>query len=265
MEQHPVPRQITSFEFKLIGFLTLRQFIYIAIFSAIGVIFFYGIPIPLINVGATIVSILIGLAFAFIPYNERPLDAFIINFIKKLARPTQYYYQKNTNTSSFLDIASYPATDEIINNHIIAKQKLAQYLNKKNNEIPQKTNKKQNIQKILSDKKIALTPVKKSPASQPQHMKTSTDTLFLSGTVKNNKNIPISDILVYIKNSDGQLVRILKTNAHGHFATFHPFSQGEYKGELKDPKGIFFFDPIVFSIKETVPAPIINISSKEIL
>src|SRR3989338_4544313 len=258
MESHPVPRQITSFEFKLIGFLTLRQFIYIAIFSALGVIFFYGIPIPLINVGTTIVSVLIGLAFAFIPYNERPLDVFIINFIKKLTRPTQYYYQKNDNTSPFLDSALYPASNEMIHNHIIAKQKLAQYLNKKNNETPEKTSKKQKIKKIFSDEKKILSAVKKTSPSQPQK-RAETNTLFLSGLVKNNKDVPIPDILIYIKSKDGQLVRILKTNTHGHFATFHPFSQGEYKGEIKDPKGVFFFDPITFSITEQSPYPILSI------
>src|SRR5438270_526220 len=32
MEQHAIPRQITSFEFKLIGFMTLKQFLYLLVF-----------------------------------------------------------------------------------------------------------------------------------------------------------------------------------------------------------------------------------------
>ncbi len=264
MDQHPIPRQITSFEFKLIGFLTLRQFIYIAIFSTIGVIFFYGIPIPIINIGATIISALIGLAFAFIPYNERPLDVFIINFIKKLILPTQYYYNKNNNKSPLLDARTYPASDEIINDHVKAKQKLAEYLNKKNNETSEKNNKKQKIQKIIIDEKKTLSSLKKSSPHSEQK-KVDNNTLFLSGLVKNNKDVPIPDILIYIKSKNGQLIRILKTNSQGHFATFHPLAPGEYKGEIKDPKGVFFFDPTTFSISEHSLTPHLTISSKELL
>lgn len=260
MEPHPVPRQITSFEFKLIGFLTLRQFIYIAIFSAIGVIFFYGIPIPFINIVATVISVLIGLACAFIPFNERPLDVFIINFIKKLTLPTQYYYQKKNITIPFSTNSS--ASDDVVQNHIIARQKLADYLNKKNNNAPNTDSKKQEIRKIFSDKEKPLIPLKKPALKTPVDQQMNTP--FLSGTIKNNKEVPIPEILIYIKNKEGQLSRILKTNVHGHFATFHPLSGGEYSLLIKDPKGVFFFDALTLSITENSPQ-ILTITSKELL
>jgi len=46
MEQHAVPRQITTFEFKLIGFMTLRQFIYLLVFIPLGVVVYFLFPIP---------------------------------------------------------------------------------------------------------------------------------------------------------------------------------------------------------------------------
>src|SRR5450830_869986 len=49
MEQHAIPRQITTFEFKLIGFLTIKQFIYLLIFIPIGLLIFYTFPIPILN------------------------------------------------------------------------------------------------------------------------------------------------------------------------------------------------------------------------
>ena len=58
MEQHPIPRQITSFEFKLIGFMTLKEFLYVVIFAPLGYIVYSLFPIPFLN-------IILGLAVGF--------------------------------------------------------------------------------------------------------------------------------------------------------------------------------------------------------
>jgi hypothetical protein len=71
MEQgHPIPRQITTFEFKLIGFLTLRQFIYLVIFIPAGYLTFILFPIPLLNIlfGILIASYWSG--FGFCPHKR---------------------------------------------------------------------------------------------------------------------------------------------------------------------------------------------------
>lgn len=262
MEQHPVPRQITSFEFKLIGFLTLRQFIYITLFSAIGVIFFYGIPIPIINIIATIISVLIGVAFAFITFNERPLDVFVKNFIIKLTSPTQYYYQKKNEPPPFLANTHLSDSKEVIHSHIVARQKLTHYLNTKNNHVDahHKEDKNKKIEKKIFDlpKIFPKKPRSEQVSSQP------TNTPFLSGIIKNNKEIPIPEILMYIKNKEEKLLRILKTNAHGHFATFHPLDQGEYTVYIKDPKKIYFFDDLPLVITDK-PQNSLTILSKELL
>ncbi|KKP33705.1 MAG: hypothetical protein UR23_C0041G0010, partial [Candidatus Roizmanbacteria bacterium GW2011_GWA2_32_13] len=67
MEQHAIPRQITSFEFKLIGFLTIKQFIYLVISIPIGILIFYTFPVPILNFILGLIVALIGVAFAFIP------------------------------------------------------------------------------------------------------------------------------------------------------------------------------------------------------
>ena len=68
MEQHPIPRQITSFEFKLIGFMTLKQFLYLVIFGPMGYVVSF-IPIPIVNVILGIAVASIGVALAFLPIN----------------------------------------------------------------------------------------------------------------------------------------------------------------------------------------------------
>jgi hypothetical protein len=79
MEQHAIPRQITSFEFKLIGFLTLKQFIYVVVFSALGYVTYMIVPIPFINILFGVLVGGIGLALAFLPINDRPLEVWIKN------------------------------------------------------------------------------------------------------------------------------------------------------------------------------------------
>lgn len=243
MDQHPIPRQITTFEFKLIGFLTLRQFIFIAIFSGLGMIFFYGIPIPFVNTAATAISVLIGIAFAYIRINERPLDIFVRNFIKKIFTPSQYYYvRKNPAPSSFFTSST---------------------------QISKRTPETEEIKKLISSAKI--DPMVKSASASPLRHETSRkrdepdpSNPFLSGLVINHKNTPLPGILIYIKDQNNKLVRILKSNQHGLFATFHSLPDGEYALETKDPKSGYFFDTVKIPVKSYLKRPI-TITSKELL
>ena len=84
MDQHPVPRQITTFEFKLVGFLTIKQFIYLLIFVILAFIVYSVFPIPILNVFFALIIIAIGAALAFLPINDRPLDVWIKNLVKRL-------------------------------------------------------------------------------------------------------------------------------------------------------------------------------------
>src|SRR5688572_7940001 len=103
MDQHPIPRQITTFEFKLIGFMTLKQFLYLVIFCPIGYIVANIIPIPIVNILVGVLIGGIGAAFAFIPIMDRPLDVWIKNMIKRLNSPTQYFFHKKNDPVYFLN------------------------------------------------------------------------------------------------------------------------------------------------------------------
>ena len=94
MENHPIPQDITGFEFKLIGDMTLKQFAYVAGGAVIGFIF-YAMPVLfLIKIPFALASVGIGVLFAFVPFEGRPLDVMIKNFFKAALTPTQYVYQK---------------------------------------------------------------------------------------------------------------------------------------------------------------------------
>lgn len=94
MEGHPIPQDITGFQFKLIGDMTIKQFAYVA-FGAILAWIFYSLPIPgILKLPIAGFFAILGAGFAFIPISGRPMDTMVYNFIKALFSPSQYIYQK---------------------------------------------------------------------------------------------------------------------------------------------------------------------------
>lgn len=91
MESHPVPQNVTSFEFHLVGDMTIKQFIYLAVGLAIAYILFIaiGTKFPIIAWPLILFFGLTGVAFAFVPISERPLDHWVGAFMTAIMRPTQ--------------------------------------------------------------------------------------------------------------------------------------------------------------------------------
>ncbi len=94
MEQHPIPQDITGFQFKLIGDMTLRQFGYLAGGAAAAFVFYSLNWHDLVRWPLTIGVFALGAAMAFVPVEERPLDTWIVNFMKAIYFPTQYLWKK---------------------------------------------------------------------------------------------------------------------------------------------------------------------------
>ncbi len=96
MDNHPIPQDVTHFQFKLIGEMTLKQFGYVAAGSVLAYIFlslpinlFVRIPFAALYAGT-------GAILAFIPIEGRPADTMIKQFIKALFSSTQYLYHKES-------------------------------------------------------------------------------------------------------------------------------------------------------------------------
>lgn len=103
MEQHPIPQQITSYEFKLVGEMTLKQFgkaaggiILALIVNASPLVFFIKWPLIFLFAAG-------GLALAFVPYQDRPLETWLLAFIKSIYNPTVYLYKKKA-MKNWLDV-----------------------------------------------------------------------------------------------------------------------------------------------------------------
>lgn len=100
MEPHPIPQNVTSFQFHLVGDMTLRQFLYLATGSAAAYfLFLFLSPIyPIIAWPLIIISIILGAAFAFLPIASRPLDYWLGAFLKAIYSPTKRVWKKSGKT-----------------------------------------------------------------------------------------------------------------------------------------------------------------------
>lgn len=287
MEQHPIPRQITTFEFKLIGFMTLRQFLYLVVFCPLGFIVFKLFPIPIINFLLAILTALFGVALAFVPINDRPLDVWIKNFIRRLNSPTQYVFHKANQPISFLQNLVYVSDPRHVLGHIEAREKLSTYLIRAKTT-SQNNQKKQTVQNLIKQPlQIKLSQPATSNQSAVSSQQSTVDNNqpmigdnipktsvtvnnsgekvpHLIGVVKNSKKLPLPGILIYIKDSSNNIVRLLKTNPHGVFATFSALAPGEYSFEIKDTNSLYFFDTIKIKVDNT-PIKSIEIYSKEMI
>lgn len=102
MQQHPIPQNVTGFEFKLVGFLTLKQFLYLAAAGIISFIVFVSVSSILKWLVIVPVSLL-ALAFAFMPINGMKFDKWIVVFIRAITSPSRRVWYKEEKVLSFLE------------------------------------------------------------------------------------------------------------------------------------------------------------------
>ena len=93
-EQHPIPQQISSYQFRLVGDMTLKQFLQVGGGVLIALVFYSTPIIGIIKWPLVIISILTGAALAFLPFQERPLEKWIFAFLKSIYSPTLFYWKK---------------------------------------------------------------------------------------------------------------------------------------------------------------------------
>ena len=113
MEQHPIPQQITSYEFKLVGDMTLKQFgkaaggiIIALLINSSKLVFFIKWPLMIMFAAG-------GLALAFVPFQDRPLETWLMAFIKSIYSPTIYTYKKESPENWLeIDLSKQLKSDE---------------------------------------------------------------------------------------------------------------------------------------------------------
>jgi hypothetical protein len=81
--------------------MTLKQFFQLA-GGFLAALIFYSTPLlPIIKWPFVILSAILGVALAFLPLEERPLERWIFAFFKAIYAPTMYFWQKTAVAPSF--------------------------------------------------------------------------------------------------------------------------------------------------------------------
>lgn len=93
-KQHPIPQNVLGVEFKLVGELTLRQFIYVAVAGIIAYLLYSSGAPTFIRYPVSITVALLGLAAAFMPMQNQSFDKWIIHFVTAVTSPTQRVWLK---------------------------------------------------------------------------------------------------------------------------------------------------------------------------
>lgn len=113
MQQHPIPQNVTQYQFRLVGDMTLKQFLELCLGLLFAYVFFASNLIFFIKWPLIILSVLFGVGLAFFPIEDRPLDQWIINFLKSIYAPTRFIWKKTNKVPSLFTFTSKPP--EVVN------------------------------------------------------------------------------------------------------------------------------------------------------
>lgn len=251
--EHPIPQNITSFEFHLVGDMTLKQFGFLAVGCVLAYLTFLILfsHSSFISIILMIGFALTGAMFAFIPISDRPLDHWVKAFFRAIYTPTIGWWQ-----NPFAKKVKSTKTDPVFNN------RLQNYLVAHNLEIspPKFTSpiggpKLVRIAPRILPPQQPILPPLPQPIPQPvitiplppkftpstpvvtiaEKPKMVQKSLVLTslpnvvnGIVTDFSGNYIENVIVIIHNQDGIPVRASKTNKLGQFSGATPLPAGLY-------------------------------------
>ena len=134
MEQHPIPQAITAYRFKLVGDMTLKQFLELAAGVVSAWVLFNSPTNILIKWTLGPFLAFLGFALAFLPIEDRPLDHWIISFVKAIYAPTQFIYRPRAKKLDIFETVKKP----VVTSPVLVKQNQGQ-LHEYLESLPQST------------------------------------------------------------------------------------------------------------------------------
>jgi hypothetical protein len=93
--EHPIPQEVSTYQFKLVGDMTIQQFMQVAAGAIVSLVIYSTNMAGYVKWPLIIISFLIGVAFAFFPIEDRPLSKWLVLFVKAIYSPTVYVWNKN--------------------------------------------------------------------------------------------------------------------------------------------------------------------------
>jgi hypothetical protein len=246
MEQHPIPQHISSYEFRLIGEMTLGQFARVA-GGVIVALIFYALPFPgFIKWFLVLLSAGIGAAFAFFPIEGRPLEVWLLAFLRSIYSPTQYVWRKSVASFDFQ--TRTPSTEEALPSSPATKTLTPQELallhafgQEDADFYSEEEIKKAQALLALYQQPTKVTPpppmgVKKEERAKEARFEESLpfpappeEPNIIVGMVIDKNGKIVEGAIIEIKNQEGETVRAMRSNKLGQFRTVSPLGDGEYQ------------------------------------
>lgn len=159
MQEHPIPQDITNYRFHIIGSMTLKQFAEVLAGVLVGV-FIYSTNLPaFIKYPLILISVGLGAGAAFVPFEERPLDHWIVTFIRVLYKPTKFFWKRENKIPDVFFYQSNKNTNDNgpqLDFKPIRRRRIDEYLNTVKNrdvieEFDYDSNELTRMQNILAD------------------------------------------------------------------------------------------------------------------
>ena len=108
IQQHPLPQDISSYRFRLIGDMTIKQFASLGIAIVLAIVV-YSLPLPFFfKYPLSFLFIVLGVGMAFVPVQGRSLDVWILAFIRSIYSPTQYIWKRSEKVSEDMALPTVP-------------------------------------------------------------------------------------------------------------------------------------------------------------
>jgi len=269
MKQHPIPQHISSYRFRLIGEMTLEQFGKLAGGCIIGLVL-YALPLPgLIKWFFIVLSVSAGASFAFVPFEGRPLETWVISFIKSIYSPTEYVWQKASVDFPFTKLEKDPSQEappqkEAARSLTVKELALIQALSEDKSLYSQEElSQAQNLLKLFQQTKIDQKQQAATPELPQKEAKFSQDLPFpkppdqpnvLVGMVISKENKIVEGAIIEIKDNSGDTVRAMRTNKLGQFRTVPPLTDGQYQSIVE--KSGLNFDIMKIKLNGEIMSPI---------
>ncbi|MDP1710168.1 MAG: carboxypeptidase-like regulatory domain-containing protein [bacterium] len=268
--------------------MTLKQFFQLAGGIAAG-FFFYSLPIlAIVRWPFAIVSVILGVALAFLPLEERPLERWIFAFFKAIYSPTIYSWKRGAANLKFFQ-------DEPVGTSVEVSAEQAGALSG-GSPLEKLEGAEKSFLSTISGMfsgtvAIPVTPTVRVEVEKPKMLieerraiptaTASTVAPVIMGNefITTNKaqfsddaappsppespNIAVGQVvddqrkivdgaIIEIKDISGRPVRALRSNKAGHFVIVTPLDTGQY--EITTEKEGFAFTPVSFEAKgENIP------------
>jgi len=164
METHPVPQQISAYQFRLVGDMTLKQFFQVGGGALVSLLIYATGLHPIIKWPLILFSFSLGAALAFLPFEERPLSQWLLSFFRSVYSPTIYFWEKDQKPYKFFrEDAVAPKNEGVIAPH--GEDVMNEYLKNR----PEKKNdflsKLENSEKTLLNKFTSLFNIPDAPTT----------------------------------------------------------------------------------------------------